>query len=972
MRPIVSLHTTTEYSFLESTIKIDSLISFALEHNLKALAITDHNSMFGVAEFVHKCKNNGIKPIIGLDLDVEDCRLILLAKNYDGYKHLISLSSRKVRNEEITLQDIDDLNIYIIDHPTKGFWVTKKKEIRMNNFFIATDENKSNAIFVKETRTLSPDDNEAIRIVDSLKKGELIKEEYNYDGYIYEVSSNDSQHQQVNAIVDDCNVEFPKYKNPVPRYKNGEGLTSSAYLKKVLNENAKEVLKHEDDKEAYSERIKYEISIIEKLGFEDYFLIIWDLIKWSKEQGIIIGPGRGSAAGSLIAYVLGITEIDPLKYDLIFERFLNPERVTMPDIDIDIQDNRREEVVKYIFDKYGQANTGLISTYQKLAAKSSLRDVARLLGISNGDVTELTKMVPLDATLEQAYAASTRFRAAIDKSELLTKLFELAKKIEGLPRQHGTHAAGLVISDNPLVEQVPTITSTDGFNQLQYSMDHLEENGLLKIDLLGLRNLTILQSIQEEIYKNYQKRVDLRKIPTHDEQTDVLLSSGETNGIFQLESYGMKKTLAQVQVTSINDVVAILSLYRPGPMEFIGIYAKRKKGLEQIEKISPEYDAIVKDTQGIIVYQEQIMKIAQVFASMSFGQADILRRAIGKKKIALINSLKEAFIKGAINNGHSEELALKVYAMIERFADYGFNKSHAVAYSTLSYRMAYLKARFPFEFYTALLEASVGSLKSMQLYIEESKKRSIEIVAPNINISREYVFNKNQTIVLPLGIIKGLGGVANAKIIQEREKNGAYKDFFDLVARLKINSLGESAVMALIKGGALRDFGNMQTLIDSLPQATRYTNMITVSDTGEKSIDFTMLAKPKLIFAEPDFDAECSFEKEVYGFNISSFPTTPFEKENRLIDIKGGKKAIVAARVVKIKKMTDRNGQTMGVITLSDSTTSIDLFAFYNVFKFIEKTKKNSIVEVELHSRIDKNGVDRVNIVSPWKDVKNG
>lgn len=969
MKTLVSLHTNTEYSFLESTIKIDSLIDFAKNNGLKELVITDHNSMFGVAEFIHKCKKNNIKPIIGIDLDVEGARLILLAKDYIGYKHIVSLSSRIARKEIITLKDIDANNIFIIDHPTKGFWATNKRELTFQNFFIATQENKSNAVYVKETRSLTPEDNEALRIVDSLKAGQLINDNYSYQGYECQFEELTSSMQQVQEIIENCNIEFPDAPNPVPKFKTSSDLTSIAFLKKVITENSKKLLQGLPNKEEYINRIKHEISIIEKLGFEDYFLIIWDLIKWSREQGIIIGPGRGSAAGSIIAYILEITEIDPIKYDLIFERFLNPERVTMPDIDIDIQDNRRDEVVRYLFEKYGSKNTALISTYQKLAAKSSLRDVARLLGIANGDAIELTKLIPLNASLEDAYNSSTRFRAAIDKSEIFSKLFDLAKKVEGLPRQHGTHAAGIVISDSPIEEKAPTVLSSENLNQLQYSMDHLEENGLLKIDLLGLRNLTILQSIQQEIYKNYERKVDLKKIPTQDKLTDELLSSGETNGIFQLESYGMKKTLSQVQVSSIDDVVAILSLYRPGPMEFISTYANRKKGIESMETITPKYDQIVKDTQGIIIYQEQIMKIAQVFASMSFGQADILRRAIGKKKISLINSLKNEFIQGAINNGHSEELALKVYAMIEKFADYGFNKSHAVAYATLSYRMAYLKARFPFEFYTSLIESSVGSLSSLKLYIDEAKRRQIRVVAPQVNVSQEKVFNKSQAIVLPLGIIKGLGGVANTKIIQERHNNGKFQDFFDLVARLKINSLGESVIMALIKGGALRSFGNMQTLMDTLPQATRYADMITTVKDGNKEIDFSILTKPKLIFSEPDFSDEVSFEKEVYGFNISAFKTTPYEKDDKLVDLKGDKTVTVVAKVDKIKKLTDKNGNAMGIVTLSDSTTTLEIFVFYDVFKFIDRTKKETIVEVDIRSRTDKNNINRLNIMKPWKEL---
>lgn len=357
----------------------------------------------------------------------------------------------------------------------------------------------------------------------------------------------------------------------------------------------------------------------------------------------------------------------------------------MPDIDIDIQDNRREEVVNYLFKKYSLDNTALISTFQKLAAKGSIRDVGRLIGMPASDVLSITKQIPNFASLEEAYNTSTRFRAIIDKTEQNTKLFNLSKKIEGLPRQFGTHAAGVVISEKKLIDSVPIMPSSDSLTQVQYSMDYLEENGLLKIDLLGLRNLTILKDIQEEIIKNHNKQVSLIKIPTADKKTNTLLSSGDVNGIFQLESYGMKKTVKEVGVTSINDLAAIISLYRPGPMEFIKVYASAKKDKAKIKKIDPILDKILAPTYGIMIYQEQIMQVAQEYAGMSFGTADILRRAIGKKKASLINSLKKDFIEGAIKKGHARNQADNIYSLIEKFANYGFNKSHAFAYAMLGY-----------------------------------------------------------------------------------------------------------------------------------------------------------------------------------------------------------------------------------------------------------------------------------------------
>ena len=784
MEFITSLHTQTEYSFLESTIKIDSLIEHAKKYKLKKLVITDHNNMFGVAEFIHKCNKNKIEPVIGIDLDVQDFRLILIAKNYEGFVHLNALASKKGFNQKIEISDIDDRNIYIIDHPLFGYYKTKNQFLKFQNYFIATEENLPNAVYVNQTRILLDEDKQAINVVDSIRLGKIVTDQGQEVPYFTKVDTHDIRVKQVQIILNSCNIVFPKQTKILPEFKSESNLSSISFLKKIINDSIKEKIK--TNLVQYKERIKFEISIIEKLGFEDYFLIIWDLIKWSKDRKILIGPGRGSSAGSLICFVLGITEIDPIKYELLFERFLNPNRVSMPDIDVDIQDDRREEVINYLFEKYGQKNTALISTFQRLAAKSAIKDVARLYNIPTGDVNDLNKLIPNFATLDEAYNSSYRFRASINKDPKLKKIFDLAKKIEGLPRQHGTHAAGIIISNDPIQLRGATIISSEGHSQIQSSMDYLEENGFLKIDLLGLRNLTIIQTIQKEIFKNFNKKVSLKKIPDVDAATNKILSEGFTNGVFQLESYGMKKTLTKVGVSSLDDITAILSLYRPGPMEFIDNYALRKAGKEKIETVAPEYDKVLKNTYGIIVYQEQIMQIAQIFSGMSFAQADILRRAIGKKKIELINSLKKDFIAGALAKGHSEDIVKKVYANIEKFADYGFNKSHAVAYAKLSYIMAFLKARFPFEFYTSLLKASEGSLSGTKTYVNEMKLSKIQVVTPEVNISRPNVFNDKNKVVLPLNTIKGLGEIAAKKIFEEKSK-GNFKDFFDLVVRLKLN-----------------------------------------------------------------------------------------------------------------------------------------------------------------------------------------
>lgn len=963
MTKLCSLHTNTEYSFGESTIRIDSLISFAKEKGLESLVITDHNNLHGAYEFYTKCKKNNIKPIIGLDLDVQDFRFILLAKNYDGFKELARLSSMKLNGLEININDIQSINLFVIDHPTKGYFLKTKQMPSIENFFISSEKDFPNSVFVSETKILYEVENEAISILESANESSITWKKYK--PYIYEQDENVSSVRQAISIADNCNLEFPEKSNHLPKFKNDFGLSSKDFFKKILQEKFKELFPSMDA--VYLERLKYEVSIVNKLGFEDYFLIIWDFIKWAKSQNIAIGPGRGSAAGSLISYVLGITEIDPIKYELLFERFLNPERVTMPDIDIDIQDSRRDEVVNYLFEKYGHSHVAHITTFSRLGAKSALRDVARVMGIPVRDVNTLSKLVMSDLTLEEAYKQSSRFRATVNSSETYTNLFKWSKSIEGLPRQIGTHAAGVIISSTPLSKEFPILKNSEGLNQIQYSMEHLEVNGLLKIDLLGLKNLTILQDIQEQVWKSYKRKVDLKKIPDSDKLTNDLLSSGDTNGIFQLESYGMKDTLTKVGASSLEDVVAIISLYRPGPMESIPTYAARKANKESWDKVNDVFDKITSKTYGIIIYQEQIMQLSQEFAGMSFGQADILRRAISKKNPSEIEKMKEIFVKGAIAKGYEPEQIEKIYSLIERFADYGFNRSHAVAYGLLAYRMAYLKARFKLEFYTALLQASQGSQDATKKYVQEAKTNNIEVIPPTINSSEKIVFTSEKKIFMPLGIIKGFGQVAEDKVIIERLK-GKFIDFFDAVSRLKIAGLGSAAIRLLIQANAMREFGNMQTLLDALPSAERYAELITIEKDGIKVLD-PFIPKPNLAIQKQNVSEEIDAEIGAFGFLMNIFPTSGFEIHDKIMSIKKGESKEVVVHYASARVFKDKNGNEYAVASVSDSTTSIDLTIFVNEWKFVSTTKRNSIVKAIITLK-EFNNKASYNLVKPWKEVQ--
>ncbi len=973
MKLIPSLHLNSEYSLLESAIKIDELIDFAIERELDSLVLTDHNVMYGSFEFVTKCKKNNIKPIIGLDLDVEEFRLVLLAKNYDGYKELVRLSSIKGRGDDVAVKDINTFNLFVIDHPRLGFNKKEGRNLEIENFFIGTTETEfPNAVFMQETKILNQSGNRTLAIMEAIESGNDFDEKsFNFKDYPEIAVSKDAKISQSLSIIEQCNIEFPEKINPFPNFEIPNGESKEAYFKKLINSKAKKALNGISDLQKYSERVKHEVKTITDLGFIDYFLIIEDLISWANKEGIVIGPGRGSAAGSLVIYILGITEVDPMKYGLLFERFLNKERVSLPDVDIDIQDDRREEVVNYLFEKYGEKNVALISTFSKIGAKTALRDAARVNNFPARDIGLVSKAIPNDMTLSEAEESLVRFKAAVERTDSVAKVFEDAKLIEGFPRQRGTHAAGVVISDQPIYQKAPTITSNTNKNQTQYSMNFLEENGLLKLDLLGLRNLSTIKLITDEIYTNHKKRIDLIKIPLNDKKTNELLSSANTDGIFQFESYGMKKTLIDVKVSSFNDVVAIISLFRPGPMEFIPTYVELKNGTRKVKFVSDDFNEIVKDTYGIIIYQEQIMMIAQKIANMSFGQADILRRAISKKKVSLIKTLKKIFIDGAVANNYDEATANHIYSTIEKFANYGFNKSHAVAYGILSYRMAYLKAWFPIEFYTALLRVNSGSQAQIKKYIEGSKKAGINIVSPSIDTSKEVVYQKGGKIFLPLIIAKGFGDAANKKFIIEREANGKFKNFFDFVSRMLSASIGEAQISTIIESGAVSKFGNTDTLLDALTSAIRYTEMISVTKDGVKVIDTGMLPMPMLSPVKRNIRNEIKHELKLFGFQINAFETQGLETEIKISDLEYDKKQDVVVYFKSKKEFKDNNSLDMARITLVDSSAAIEAVAFEGVYKFIKNDKNKTIVSASI-LKTRYNGSDSYRIVSEWKVIKNG
>ncbi len=680
------------------------------------------------------------------------------------------------------------------------------------------------------------------------------------------------------------------------------------------------------------------------MHFEDYFLVVYDYIKYAKQNNILVGPGRGSAAGSLVSYSLGITDVDPIKYNLLFERFLNPDRITMPDIDTDFPDNKREEVIKYVKNKYGENNVAGIITFGTLGGRASVRDVGRVLNISNRYIDLICKKIPFKGTLKELKKSDNEISNLIENDDKLKTLYNIVNLIEGNKRHTSIHAAGIVISKVPLDEVVP-IKSTEEINLTEYTMDYLESLGLIKMDFLGIKNLSIIDNIINDIEKNIGKRLDFNKIPFDDPKVMNLFKNGDTTGIFQFESAGMKRFLKDLKPENFNDLCDAIALFRPGPAQNIPSYIRRKEGKEKIEYIDDSLENILKDTKGIIIYQEQIMLIAREYAGFTLAEADILRRAMSKKKLNVLQSEEQKFIEGALNNGKEKETAKKLFNLILAFAGYGFNKSHSVSYSIVAYKMAYLKAYFPKEFYANLLSGVIGSEEKTKEYLQEVKKLGIKIKAPDINesLDNKYVVRDNQ-IVFPLSGIRNVGNVISKYIVDQRDK--PYKDIYDFLKRTNKKTNNTKVLESLIYSHALDKFYNINTLISNIDEILNYDDLTL-------DIDDELIAKPDIeVLDELPLDEVLEHEKEVFGFYLTSHKTEKYKLNNPditdVFDIKNhlNKTVNLILNIDKVKEITTKRNEVMCFITASDNTGTVSLTVFPDLYKEENNFKKNEIIKV--------------------------
>ena len=907
----------TDYSILASLLKINDLINFLKEKNITTIGIVDDNLSY-VMEYYNELKKNNIKLIPGLEINLEDKTIYLYAKNYEGYQNLCYISSNPITIDSI--KNNSSNLIMVLPYKSKDLYNT----FNLPDTYLAfkeddeIDYNYKN-IYLNIIRCLNKDDLEYLKYLELIKQGKTISDEIiiNND-YYKEIELDKSILDNYNEINNLCNFNIEKH-DLLPKY-NFINEDSKSYLEKLCK---KGLMKRFNNKVPmkYADRLMMELDVINSMGFNDYFLVVWDYVKFAKKNNILVGPGRGSAAGSLVSYSLGITDIDPIKYDLLFERFLNKDRITMPDIDIDFDSNRKDEVVNYVIEKYGRKRVCNIITYGTMKSKMVLRDVGRIFNLED-KIDSFVKYIDSNMSLKENLD-NINIKNMIEKDPLLSKVCMISLKFEGLKRLTSVHAAGVIISNKDLDRYIP-LYDNNGTIVSGYTMNYIEELGLLKMDFLSLDNLILISNLCNEI-----KDININNIPLNDEKTLDIFRKVNTDGIFQFESSGIKNVLRKFRVDDFDDLAVILALFRPGPMQNIDSYIKRKEGKEKVTYVSDSVKEILESTYGIIIYQEQIMKIAEKMAGFTLSEADNLRRAMSKKKIELMKSYQDKFIEGSINNNYSKEDAEKTFDYILKFASYGFNKSHSVSYSLISYQMAYLKAHYPSYFMKYLLSNVIGNEIKTKEYIDECKLNNINILMPDINKSNKEYTLEDKGIRFPLASIKNIGSTISNTIIEERS-NGEYKDFIDFITRTYSKGVNKKVLTTLINSGCFDSFNNRRTLIDNLDIFINYAELV-------KDLDSSLVDKPEFdIKEEYSKDELINMEYDSFGFYLSMHPVQKYRDNNittKNIKMYFNKTITIYLLVDKKREINTKNNDKMLFLTGSDEYNSIELVVFPKVYE---------------------------------------
>lgn len=964
-----SLYIKTNYSLLSSLVRIDQLIDVAKTKNMKSIAICD-DDMTSTMLFYKSCIKNNIKPIIGLDLSINNSHILLYAKDYKGYQTLIKLSTIKSARD-IEFDDLKQFNSHVVAIiPYEALYLFDELKDLFEDLFIGysnKNEEKEiinkyqNIVFINKVLYLNKDEAKYLKYLFMIRDNKTINSDiefidnYNYllDEEVYHLSDNKGLNN-TNVISDMCNLEFPKAELLLPIYKTKASINNDDFLKELSIKGLTKRLNNTIS-DIYKQRLLYELDVIAKMGFSNYFLVVYDFIKYAKQNSILVGPGRGSAGGSLVAYSLGITDIDPIHYNLLFERFLNPERVTMPDIDTDFPDIYRDQVIDYVRNKYGEKHVSGIITFGTIGPRLAIRDVSRVLNISSHDVDLLCKFIPhiTNQKLSDFYNSDSEFKNIIDSDDKLKLMYQIASVIEGFPRHTSMHAAGIVMSEKPLDEVIPLVKNNDMY-LTGYSMEYLEELGLLKMDFLGLKNLTIIMNVINNIENGENVKINFSEIPLNDSEVLNVFTMADTSGIFQFESVGMRNFLRKLKPNTFEDIFAAIALFRPGPSVNIDTYIKRKHGLEKVEYLHPSLKDILSSTYGIIIYQEQIMQIASLMAGYSYGEADILRRAMSKKKWDILKGEQERFIKGSLTRGYDYETSKKVFDLILNFANYGFNRAHSVAYSLIAYKMAYLKVKYPKYFFANLLTSVIGSESKSKEYINESRKFNIKILLPDINKSDCFYSVEEDGIRFPLSNIKNIGTVTCKDIVKTR--NVQSNDIFEAISSILQKNINKKTIEYLIDASCFDSFGyNKHTLHYNLDNILNYASLI-------KDLDPSLVLRPDIDIKE-EYSKEILManERELFGFYLSSHPTTTYKSKLKATDLNEvehnfNKIIDTVILVERIKVIDTKKGDKMAFISGSDETTMMDFTMFPKTFYKYSNIKKGDILLVKgnVEKRLDK------------------
>ena len=1051
----VPLHLHSEYSLLDGAIRLQELVDEASAFRMPAVAVTDHGNLFGAVELYRLATKAGIKPIIGCEVyvapgsrlekrhgnDSEDAsyHLILIARDNQGYRNLVSLVTRaytegfyyKPRIDRDLLEQYSggligltscmkgEIPVYLqrgMIEKAREKALEYKHILGPENFYIELQDNglpeqeKLNhklfelarelhigIVATNDCHYLKREDARAHDILLCIQTGKTVNDKnrlrFQSDGFYFKSPDEmkrafrDIPEAVLNsrAIAERCSVEFKLGDSLLPRYEVQDKSPESLLDELVHAGLTNRLGRHADA--VYTQRLDRELEIIRKMDYASYFLIVWDFIRHAKEQGIPVGPGRGSAAGSLVSYCLGITDIDPVKYTLLFERFLNPERISMPDIDVDFCKDRRSEVISYVADKYGKDHVAQIITFGTMAAKAAIRDVGRALDMPYGEVDRIAKLIPntVHITIQDTLKSEAQLKALYESNPKIQELIDTAMRLEGLSRHASTHAAGVVISPAPLTDYTPLYRNpSDGSIMTQFDMLSIERIGLLKFDFLGLKTLTVIDKTLAYMRENGSDFA-LKDISFDDRKTYELLSSGNTTGIFQLESAGMRDLLVKISPNRFEDIIAIVALYRPGPMGsgMIDEFIKRKKGKIPVKYDLPQLKEILDETYGVILYQEQVMRIANKLANFSMGQADILRKAMGKKKPEEMEKQKEAFIQGAIANRIPEKKAKRIFDLMAYFAEYGFNKSHSAAYAYVAYQTAYLKAHYSVEFMAATLSADMDNTDKIVKSIAGCRDMGIEILPPDINHSGKEFKVVGTSIRFGLEAVKGVGSAAIESIIEARDATGPFTSVTNFLERIDQRKVNKKVIDGLIKAGAFDSLegtraGAMDTMNRLLGNGMKSSAGRVF---GQQSIFSDIPDAETGVVSEWNKDELLKYEKESLGFYITGHPLIKYEAYLKKLGTKtiseleetaDGQEVRIAGILTAIRKtQTKSKAEIMAYCTLEDPEANIDIIVFPELYKsslaILQKDVpllvKGSVDKTEKGIKIIANEISRLDVM---------